>query len=460
MENENTTLKSCSDAERWAWQEIMAGRPADFDHRYGTQLDRKKKDDWDNPERSRAISQGFIEYILTHTSPTTQPLGYIIIKRAWFPKALTCAVRKIDAPLWFDGCRFEDGVDFSSCEFENLIAFRCCFISGALTLERSYFKKTFRLEWVYIMGEVILSGARAASDVFIDGSEIHGVLTLVTAHVAGVLSLRTSTVHGSVDARLVSVDTLLTMDNAIFSTDVAFTEADVKSISICHDGHPPTFLGIFSLRGAHISRELRVRGSRFKGLVNLNNVEVGRALVITSSMLGQTYLNGARVGSHLHIKGHFEGPIVCISTSVHSDIHISGKGMSKICFTDVTIDRRLLMEGDFDGPVATSHVSCSALTMRASFKRQVNIDSCNMSQHLMVTGSTFGDTVNIVACDIAGGVAISGARFQDCRYGWHKNSGRIAVGIGSPRCRGVGRRCRAYSPRRSGRGTPGPSRPG
>ena len=54
-----------SDAEQWAWEEIRAGRIADFHKRYDQELDPKKPDGWDSSQEDRLLSNAFLVTILT-----------------------------------------------------------------------------------------------------------------------------------------------------------------------------------------------------------------------------------------------------------------------------------------------------------------------------------------------------------------------------------------------------------
>ena len=53
-----------SPAERWAWEDIAAGRPADFDRRYASAADPGRVDGWENADSDRKLSADFLKAIL------------------------------------------------------------------------------------------------------------------------------------------------------------------------------------------------------------------------------------------------------------------------------------------------------------------------------------------------------------------------------------------------------------
>ena len=72
-----------SEPERWAWEEIQAGRIADFGGRYGIELDPKSPDGWDD---GRKLSSGFLKEILFREPYRSAiPIEGVRIGGAWFP---------------------------------------------------------------------------------------------------------------------------------------------------------------------------------------------------------------------------------------------------------------------------------------------------------------------------------------------------------------------------------------
>ena len=76
---------SWTPSERWAWSEILAGRPADFDKRYGASLDPDTPSDWDRADADRRLSPECLEMILKAPFATSLQTTDISIVGAWIP---------------------------------------------------------------------------------------------------------------------------------------------------------------------------------------------------------------------------------------------------------------------------------------------------------------------------------------------------------------------------------------
>jgi hypothetical protein len=99
-----------TEAERWAWGEIRAGRVADFNARYGETLDPAKPTGWDSAAlgKDRRLSPWFLATILLN-APLKQfiPGQGIVISGAWFPQGLELGYISLEGPLIFRHSRFE-----------------------------------------------------------------------------------------------------------------------------------------------------------------------------------------------------------------------------------------------------------------------------------------------------------------------------------------------------------------
>ena len=98
--------KEWSDAERWAWGEIRAGRLADFHRRYGQKLDPTKPDGWDDEQKDRRLSQAFFVTILIEESfRCVTPFKGVRINGACFEKTVDLQHARLERQLWLENCR-------------------------------------------------------------------------------------------------------------------------------------------------------------------------------------------------------------------------------------------------------------------------------------------------------------------------------------------------------------------
>ena len=93
-----------SDPEQWAWQEISAGRVADFNLRDGHELDPKIPDGWNEGRKLR--SKFLKEMLFREPYRSAIPVEGVRIIGAWFPDPVDLASGWLDQQLWLAKCRF------------------------------------------------------------------------------------------------------------------------------------------------------------------------------------------------------------------------------------------------------------------------------------------------------------------------------------------------------------------
>ncbi|MEX0288114.1 MAG: hypothetical protein AB3N14_03315 [Flavobacteriaceae bacterium] len=108
-----------SEAEKWAWEEIIAGRKANFNKKYKT-LDPKKEEGWDSTTNDRTISAKFLSEILTdqQLSAKAYKKGVRIIG-AYFKETLDLKYTKLDYQLWLDDCRFMESLNLDLMKIDD-----------------------------------------------------------------------------------------------------------------------------------------------------------------------------------------------------------------------------------------------------------------------------------------------------------------------------------------------------
>jgi hypothetical protein len=186
-----------SEPERWAWEQIRAGRIADFNAREGEEaLDPRKPGDWDE---GRRLSAGFLKEILFR-EPFREaiPVEGVRIVGAWFPEAVDLANGRLDRQLWLDKCRFGGEVNLTALRVNGWLS-----LEGSATAERSAEPAPVRLYGAEINGSINLDkmlfghlelgGARVTGQVIMHDATVEGVLRMRGLEVGQHLLMRGAT---------------------------------------------------------------------------------------------------------------------------------------------------------------------------------------------------------------------------------------------------------------------------
>ncbi|NIR49601.1 hypothetical protein GWO09_14585, partial [candidate division KSB1 bacterium] len=222
-----------SEAERWAWGEIRAGRIADFHQRYDEALDPKEPNGWDDEQKDRRLSQAFLLTILTEESfRCVTPFKGVRINGACFEETVDLQHARLERQLWLEHCRFY----------------------GSLKLMNLHLNGWFSLESSWLSGAIDLNGAVLDSHVFLTHAKIAGMVDLTAARIGGQLEM-----DGSTFDSLLTLNATEVSQNLFMSQKATFNEVE--------------------LTAAKIGGQLEMDGSSFNKLLNMNGTEIGRDLL-------------------------------------------------------------------------------------------------------------------------------------------------------------------------------------
>ncbi len=122
-----------SAAETWAWDEIRAGRSADFDERFG-ELDPKTPQGWDD---TRKLGQAFLETILLEDPYRSAiPRQGVRIVGAWLPEQIDLVYARLENRLWLDHSRFETSVQLTDVKALGVLSLEGSCFGGKLEMHR------------------------------------------------------------------------------------------------------------------------------------------------------------------------------------------------------------------------------------------------------------------------------------------------------------------------------------
>ncbi|ETW92405.1 MAG: hypothetical protein ETSY1_43775 [Candidatus Entotheonella factor] len=162
-------MDTWTNAERWCWNEICAGRIADFNKRYdiNSELDPKSSADWENQEEQRLLSADFLVTILTQDSMRcAMSFQGVRIIGAWFKEPIELNHARLERQLWLEKCRLE----------------------AALQLIDLGIDSWFSLESSHLIGDVNLGGAMLKSHVSLSSAAFEAEVNLTAAKIGGLLT--------------------------------------------------------------------------------------------------------------------------------------------------------------------------------------------------------------------------------------------------------------------------------
>ncbi len=149
MSEEPHIPEEWSDAERWAWEEIQAGRIVDFHERYARKLDPEKSDGWDNKRQDHRLSQAFLVAILTDERYRNITLfSGVRINGAYFEEAIDLQHVRLEQQLWLEYCRFHRTLSMKDLR-----------VNGWFSLEGSWFSEAVDLTFAKIGGQLNMRGS-------------------------------------------------------------------------------------------------------------------------------------------------------------------------------------------------------------------------------------------------------------------------------------------------------------
>ena len=302
-----------SSSERWASDRIAAGRPADFDVRFGTAegSGRKAEDRFGDPRRR--LSAGFLRTILT-----PEGLGRAVpregvrirgvvfdsavdVRDAVLARALEISDSRFAGEVVLNRLRTPTSVSFVGSEFQHTIWLDSARIGGNLGMHDAKFARVV-LKTAVIDGDLNLSRSRVAGKLNLNGSTVHGTLFFKAATLRGV------------DLRNARIGRQLHAGSSQFSGTLEAAGLSTGGHVLMNEG--AKFADVL-LRGAQIGGQLSLSGSSFAGRFD------GQSLA---------------VGQDLHMVGaHFERAAEIPSSNIAGSLDVSGATFTSLNLTGATV---------------------------------------------------------------------------------------------------------------------------
>jgi hypothetical protein len=370
-----------SESEAWAWQQICAGKAADFAAARG------------GAPASHRLSADFLAGLLFDARlKSAIPHGGLHIAGAEVAEPLFLGNAAPGFELALERMRFAGEVDLHGLAASAGVSFAGSRFSGRLDLEGARLGANLVLSGV-TAGEVSLLRASVGGSTLLDGLRIDHGLNLERLTVAGNLVLRRARLPG------------------------------------------------LSLLAASIAGDLSFEDGSVGGWAWLENLRVGSDLFMQRAHLARTDVIGASVGGNLLLTGAtVDGALDLRATKVGGDLRMDGgASFQSVALPDASIGDNLRFggahlkgalampaihvghllalgpEAAFDGPVELSYarVDGGILLSSSHFAGNVALDGVVIGQNLVITeGATVAGTLSAAFARIGSNVDLTGGNFN------------------------------------------------
>jgi uncharacterized protein YjbI with pentapeptide repeats len=363
-----------SEPERWAWDQIRAGRIVDFNAREeGEALDPRNPGDWDE---GRRLNGRFLREILFREPYRESiPVEGVRIVGAWFPETVDLANGRLDRQLWLDQCRFGGAVDLAGLRVDG---------------------------WLSLRGSAVAEQSAKPAPVSLYGAEINGSINmnrimfrdveLGDARVTGQLVMHDATVKGVLRMRGLEVGQHLLMRGATFQ------DVDLAS--------------------ARIGTQLDMSSTTINRALDMDSIEVGQHLLMRGATFHDLNLSTARVAGQLNLDG------------------ATGRGFLNM--DGLNTGQHLLMREPAtfrDVELANAQVAGQLSMSGAVVTGQLGMDGLEVEQTLFMRGARFEKQVDLIFAHIGNlqlsGADFSGAGFTELDLSATRIEGELDLGSGA-----------------------------
>lgn len=410
MSKELQIPEKWSDAERWAWEEIRAGRIADFHNRYGIELDPEKPDGWDNEQRDRRLSQLFLEAILTDESfcLVTSFRG-VRIRGACFEQTVDLQHARLERQLWIEHCRFQGGLILRNLQINGWLSLEGSWLGGAVDLMGALLDSSAFLIQVQIVGHLDVKGATISADLDMRGSGFKEV-DLTGAKIGGDLLMNESTFK-EIDLSGTKIAGNVVMNDITVDCRLNINGADIgQSLSM----HKKASFKEVDLTGARIGGHLEMIGSTFDGNLNMDGTKIGHLLMREKASFKEVKLTAAKIDGYLDMSGSTFKEVDLMGTIVGGSLDMNSSTFKEVSLIGAKIGGDLDMTGSkFDGNLTMNGTEIDHhlfLRTKASFK-DVDLTGARIGGQLDMDGSTFDGALTMDTIEIGQSLFARSATF-------------------------------------------------
>ena len=431
-----------SEAERWVWNEVRAGRPADLNAHCGAHLDAHDMTDGRWHDARRQISAAFIKRVLTEERwHQALPDHGLLVVGARVAEGLDLIGARVNAILAMECSRFESEVNLNLAQFNSGIDFRGSTFEKGINAPYVRIGGSMMLQECVVRAPLWLRLAEIGLDLLAFGSIFEAAIEAERLHVSGTFNMSKVTLaSGSMlKIRESKIDGDLIANTAVFDGGIDAERLRLGGILYLNDGAVVRG-GPLVLRGAVVGGSLAMDGSVFEGGIDAVSLRVNSGLFLRNGAVirgGPLVLRAAVIEENLEMGGctceegidaerirveslRLEGgvvrgkPLVLRMATIKNNLQVDNA-----IFEAGISAERLHVGGGFymrkaevcGGSLSLwSTVVKDALAMEfAAIRVVVNAERLHVGSHFFLQGATFEVTPVIRFARIDGSFALNGA---------------------------------------------------
>jgi uncharacterized protein YjbI with pentapeptide repeats len=227
-----------SDAERWAWGKIRAGRIADFHKRYGQAIDPQSRMAGVTSKRIADCHKLFLTILTENSFRCVTPFKGVRIRGACFTEEIDLEHARLKRQLWLVRCRFHCMLNLEDLHVDGWLALNGSWLGGTLDLSGTVLDNVL-LRQVKVVSEVNLTAAKIGGHLDMSDSTFDGKLHMNVTEVSQSLFMREKASFKEVDLKSAKIGGQLNMSSSTFDEPKAtWMQAEVSQ-SLLRD--PPRF---------------------------------------------------------------------------------------------------------------------------------------------------------------------------------------------------------------------------
>lgn len=304
-----------TEPEQWVWEQVCAGKFADFNSKYKKKLAPIEENDWKGQEREkRKLSPDFLRTLLTR-APWENCIteNGVRVFGAVFERLVDLSNVLSKNMLWLDDCRIENGLFAHSFICSGLFSLDGSVVLRGITIRQSVINSSLMLArsilpnisigGTKIDGQLVLAAAKVSGEILLNSCDISGGVFLndrgvyegniymQSTNIGGQLNLNRASFGGTVKLNVCKISrSLLMRDGAYFKENVILGSINIESQLDMSDS---VFIKSIQMERVMIKEDCFIENSKMFGELIVGWCEVGGELVIWKSIVKTVRLGGS-----------------------------------------------------------------------------------------------------------------------------------------------------------------------
>ncbi|EDM49172.1 pentapeptide repeat-containing protein [Marinobacter algicola] len=440
-----------TESECWVWEQIRAGKEADFNAREGRNEPLLAPIDTFGWTDNRKLSSRFFsELLFTESLYSCISRKGVRVIGAWFEDGVDLESGRLNCDLWLDLCRFDDSANLNGVRIEGSLSLEGSFFSipnKGLDIAYAKIGEILTLSNIRIRGELKGRGVEVAKTLFLNdvvcnkdvsldyckfgenlkltGGSFHENLDIESTEIFGSLLLDCSAkVRGSTFMESIKVTDSIFMDEASFRSvnllgakvgnDISLEKSTISDELLMQSVEARNLimdsvisLEVVDLINAKIRGKVRLSKAMVGGEIYMAFMEIGGSLRMDEeSKFRSINLNSIRIGGDVFLSGaDVTGSLSIDSAEIAGSLFLDeAANLSDVHLASTKIRAQL----SFSGSRVTGFLNMNSvevtgsLTMEegASFG-QVELMGAHIGRQIRLSGSVFRGSLSMESIDVA-----------------------------------------------------------